>query len=454
MKKIIILGLLALFTGASSQAYEVRKLLSSLNPVHSLSQDKTALYWGIGIAAVTIAGVGGAYYYFKHYRKSPAHSAALPLNSEASNQLKQLPAASPRINLPTTPATIPSPAAELSSHNIPTILQQPVGLHNFRNSCYFNATLQALYHTGPIKEVLTRHNNAFKGMNLTSSAIKPNQFEPAVRLSQFIVDYNQLNTPQPIVERHSLFDQLKSLYAKCAAQMYRDSGTAERNRVDNNAVTFNQLNRQHDASELLNTLIDQLREIKSGNAQEDSERNQLFTIRVGSKLSSPHKHPSLSVQNENILLVNIHGANPTVQNCIDAHSAPEKLDDTITTQQLLIVQPAPNVIPVVLKRFVYNPDSGQIERDGKAVHIDDKIQLPVEHEHNNTQSTQSYTLNSIVAHLSSNGNNGHYISYVKNAHGQWYCCDDTKITPLTWEQVRDNCAKTAYVLMYEKTNTH
>ena len=59
-----------------------------------------------------------------------------------------------------------------------------------------------------------------------------------------------------------------------------------------------------------------------------------------------------------------------------------------------------------------------------------------------------YALKSFVCHEGISSNSGHYTAYVNN-YGQWYYCDDNRVTPVSEWQV-DVAKERAYMLFFEK----
>ncbi len=62
------------------------------------------------------------------------------------------------------------------------------------------------------------------------------------------------------------------------------------------------------------------------------------------------------------------------------------------------------------------------------------------------QTPYIYDLQSVIVHAGRGGKSGHYFSFVKSQDGDWYKCNDTRITKVDVELV---LKQQAYLLFYK-----
>ncbi|KAL0969347.1 hypothetical protein UPYG_G00225910 [Umbra pygmaea] len=74
---------------------------------------------------------------------------------------------------------------------------------------------------------------------------------------------------------------------------------------------------------------------------------------------------------------------------------------------------------------------------------------------NRMESTSYYQLTGIVSHIGESLNNGHYISEILGAGGQWLYCNDRDVSPSNEDTVLSNSNKNGYMLFYVyRANNH
>eukprot|EP00923_Selenidium_pygospionis_P004892 GHVN01008145.1.p1 GENE.GHVN01008145.1~~GHVN01008145.1.p1 ORF type:complete len:376 (-),score=32.33 GHVN01008145.1:727-1854(-) len=148
------------------------------------------------------------------------------------------------------------------------------------------------------------------------------------------------------------------------------------------------------------------------------------------------------------------GAHTTLEECLDSFFSSETLtgDEMYfcescqkkkrAKKRFVLVQPAPNVLVIQLKRF-----QGGFLSFSK---IKQKVLFPeVLDMGKYARKTPSilYELSSVVIHHGGFGG-GHYTAYCLNvSEGRWYLFDDTRVVPTTLETVLNG---EAYILFYQK----
>eukprot|EP00977_Amphora_coffeiformis_P015982 scaffold4833_cov233-Amphora_coffeaeformis.AAC.17 len=105
---------------------------------------------------------------------------------------------------------------------------------------------------------------------------------------------------------------------------------------------------------------------------------------------------------------------------------------------------APSILVCHMKRFAF-------DKNGGLVRLSKKVKFPEELDMKNYMSNLNrarpppYELVAVLVHQGRSCEWGHYVAYVKN-HRQWYCCNDSSVTAVSFEKVLQ---QQAYILMYE-----
>jgi len=110
-------------------------------------------------------------------------------------------------------------------------------------------------------------------------------------------------------------------------------------------------------------------------------------------------------------------------------SRPEKISDgpgSITKQ--LLIDRAPLVLVVQLKRFVFDPSAGQTVKIHKHIAFPERLELAGE---DRTAGLGVYRLYGVVYHLGRSASGGHYTCHVRRSLRNddfWYRFDDESST--------------------------
>lgn len=116
-----------------------------------------------------------------------------------------------------------------------------------------------------------------------------------------------------------------------------------------------------------------------------------------------------------------------------------------TAKAKYIFQPSPSCLFIQAKRF-----SSDLQKNSDDFLFSENIQLEQEIE-NNQKTNQSYRLKSIVYHIGSSIQGGHYIAYVyKNK--QWWLANDDSIQKASKSSIK-NALRQGYLYLYEKEET-
>jgi len=103
----------------------------------------------------------------------------------------------------------------------------------------------------------------------------------------------------------------------------------------------------------------------------------------------------------------------------------------------------PQVLVMTLKRFEYEPKLGTIKKIDREIHYPSSgLSLPLQV----SEVAVKIELFAVICQAGSISS-GHYYSIIKSPDGNWYCCNDDKVT-----KVESPSDKNAYILFYRKTN--
>ncbi|MDR1012925.1 MAG: hypothetical protein LBL38_01495, partial [Lactobacillales bacterium] len=324
---------------------------------------------------------------------------------------------------------------------------QPAGLCNLGNTCYMNATLQALLND---KELV--------GYTLTAPES----------------DINKVNR---LGSGGRVFAAFKAL----CQQYVSSNGIAvkpdEFKRIFGNFYALFDDYNQHDASECLISVLDALHEDLN---QSDVAKGFMTRKHANDTLGGMPLHYAC---NKSPIVDIYHGVQHTDFTCPDCHHTSSKdealinwdlnISSTSTTNlndcidlysrseilapgeewncencgrlvratKTVSIKKLASRITIQLKRFSQTPTGGLVKNPAPVIY-------PVEFDASKyAVNAGSYELNSIICHFGTL-NGGHYISYVKN-NGQWFRCDDSSVT-LVSEKEALSQTSAAYVLLYSK----
>ncbi|KAK6465015.1 hypothetical protein DFJ63DRAFT_338 [Scheffersomyces coipomensis] len=139
--------------------------------------------------------------------------------------------------------------------------------------------------------------------------------------------------------------------------------------------------------------------------------------------------------------------------CLDLFTTEEKLDvkyscrscgDKTRAIKSLKLRTLPPILSIQLKRFKHNSSNDTSSK------IEDSVQIPLYLNMNkycvsqNENEDKFYELFALVCHIGS-VNTGHYIVLIKNRQGEWFKFDDSIISMISPEEVKNT---NAYLLFY------
>ncbi|CAG9467115.1 unnamed protein product [Pedinophyceae sp. YPF-701] len=321
------------------------------------------------------------------------------------------------------------------------------GYYNLGNTCFMNAVLQALAHTAPLAE-----------MCLSSAPLRPGS-RPGSASSDSSNGRSHL--------RDGKFDVIGALRAHVRNAL----GAAGRRVIKPAQFAHNlraisksfRLGRQEDSHEFLRCLLDQLHEacIRGLRPKPLPQRVQdtTFVSRIfGGRLRSQVKccdcgyesntyDPCMDISLE---IPRAGGVARALQHFVrgetldgDNRYICPKQKTKVRAVRSLRIDRLPLVLTLHLKRFAFGGFGSKI---GRAVEYEDALDMAA-YTTGASRTPQWYDLYAVLVHAGSSMNSGHYYSYVKAPGGQWYCCDDGDVSPVSTAQAM---SQRAYILFYRK----
>lgn len=126
----------------------------------------------------------------------------------------------------------------------------------------------------------------------------------------------------------------------------------------------------------------------------------------------------------------------------------DRCQGKVVGQKSMKIEVAPNVLQIALKRYSMGYFSSPLgSKLKKRVSFDTVLDLaPCMAKGCVDGRPTTYKLYAIIVHIGGMGG-GHYISYVKNDVGRWFCCDDSTVSKVDEGEV---LAQSAYMLFYRR----
>lgn len=332
------------------------------------------------------------------------------------------------------------------------------GLVNLGNSCYLNSIIQCLSNTIELTDYFMKDNHLSNLKDSDQSII----VKEYVKLLQGIWDENVIISPN-------------SFYSSFRRYSYKYDLI---NFVDN---------RQNDAHEFLNLLIDIMHEglskevniTISGNVINEidsmaldamkrwkdffkSNYSKIIDIFYGQYISTIKSldkqlvsktyepFPSIEIEIPELENVSIYDCfNHFIsQEILDGENKyywEDKNESLISTKNLRIWN-CPKILIIVLKRFVNQ--NGKLLKNNKFINFPINNLNLVKYCDGYDKFNSIYNLYSICNHSGSK-NFGHYYSYCKNNNGKWYEYNDNRVSEIQESKIITN---NAYCLFYKKIN--
>ncbi|EPS64787.1 hypothetical protein M569_09988, partial [Genlisea aurea] len=306
---------------------------------------------------------------------------------------------------------------------------RPFGLTNCGNSCYANAVLQCLAFTRPLTSYFLQ--------GLHSKTCRKRDWCLVCEFEYLIRKGRQTNYPlSPI----GIISQVKRIGS------HLNPG------------------RQEDAHDFLRNVVEKMQSVWleevgfSGSFAEDST---LLGLSFGGYVQSKIKCLKCSGRSERFdrvmdISVEINGDIDSLEAALAQFTVSETLggDDKYkcgrcksyeNAKKKLTVVEAPNILTVILKRF----QSGNVEKKlNKVVRFPEALDL-TPYTSRSSDKNPIYGLYAVVVHsdAANSSYSGHYVSFVKDASGDWFRIDDSRVGRA---EVEDVLSAEAYMLFYAR----
>mmetsp|Transcript_3505 Transcript_3505/g.13400 ORF Transcript_3505/g.13400 Transcript_3505/m.13400 type:complete len:600 (-) Transcript_3505:45-1844(-) len=371
-----------------------------------------------------------------------------PQSPKSSNKKRKK--APKRESLLTENVSVHIPAAAVLDHSRPSEIKTPVGLRNMNNTCFVNSIIQPIIHLPHFQELLSE---------LYAKRLNPERYP------LFYAFWN-------------LMEQMKKVKSKTVFTCITPDELVTVLSEKQNTMRLG--GEQNDAQEFFFTVLELLHKellpvLSSDSSEQDdsfqveddgweevgkgnkssvvqevsftpSSISLLFSGTMRSMVRKRNQKASLTLQPFYCIHLPIDHA-LTIKDCFKALTSKEALYSGISQQ--ITFEDLPPVLILHLKRFSYNPRTGEATKIGRHVSFDENLYIDESILSKSKLSLNSkqrnYTLHSATMHHGSEIGNGHYSSMVRFANDTWYNFDDENISLKTTAE----CLKcSSYLLVY------
>jgi ubiquitin C-terminal hydrolase len=311
---------------------------------------------------------------------------------------------------PIQPSLLPAKPAPISRRS-----GKSQGIPNLGSSCYMNAVIQVL--------------------------------------AAFYKDQIATVTSSPLADTTN--DLLKTLTDTCPATPSILQGKAksffdEAMSSSGTGLGFT-LDRQQDAAELLNALLDYFKVPKAS-----SPGSFINTITKEKQIDTSNsswriKQVPISDKNENESMQTLFNASMKPEEISKKWNKNDKDDIKVHRESKLQDIDKLPVLPIQLVRM-----QGYDAATDKTLKVNVPISTPlnliikkeyIKWDNKDLQKDLHYELVGFIVHHSSTGNSGHYVSYIKEGE-QWILYDDSKVSEVTISEAKE-AAQEAYIFFYQ-----
>ncbi|CAK7327706.1 unnamed protein product [Dovyalis caffra] len=327
----------------------------------------------------------------------------------------------------------------------PSLLSQkrkngpPLGLKNLGNSCYLNSVLQCLTYTPPLANFCLRLQHS----SFCDSVVNGDR---------------KRDCPFCILE--------KRIVRSLSLDLKLDAPAKIQSCLKIFAEHF-RCGRQEDAHEFLRYVIDachntclRLKKLRRKGIENGGGGVSVVKEIFGGALQSQVKCLCCNYESNKVdeimdISLDVLNSN-SVRDAMQKFFQPEVLDGNnkykcenckklVAARKQMSILQAPNVLVIQLKRFE-GIFSGKID---KAIAFEDFLVLSSFMSKTSQDPQPEYNLFGTIVHSGYSPESGHYYAYIKDAIGQWFCCNDSYVTLSTLQEV---LSEKVYILFFSRTN--
>lgn len=300
------------------------------------------------------------------------------------------------------------------------LINRPPTLHKFTNTCYINASLQALYAINPLTNIVVRQDfdqllaAEYKKLLIQFQINKDKRkWRIPARMLKYFVDIARDSIRRPGEE------------AKCT---------------------------QEDAEEFIRILMKQLSTKWSIQLLIQTLLREKFYHTIFGEETFQYEGTDEIIP-QFIISLPLTGVRPRtnlevlVNTLFSLEGIESRTPEEITVKQTFLTN-YPLILAFSLKRFSFDPVKKQPVKIPTEINIPLELDMSTHYTGKEDPIGGVYELRSAVIHRGEKPSGGHYIAYVKEGD-QWYLCDDTTITRVTLATVRQKI-RPGYIFFYQK----